>query len=218
MVAAIRGDDYDGRPDSVGVPIPVCRVRIVDGLGADVALGESGEVWINGPNVVAGYWNRPEDTAATFTDGWLHTGDIGRFDGDGFLFIVDRAKDIIIRGGENISSAEIEAAVFEHPDVLEAAAISVPHPTLGEEVGLVVNIRRGSQVTSDDLRAHLEPRLATFKVPIHYWIRTEALPRNPAGKVLERELRDGVLSDEGGAGSRPDSGPQVTDPAAARTV
>ncbi len=195
MVTSIRGEDYQRRPDSVGVPIPVCRLRIVDGLGGDVALGDSGEVWINGPNVVPGYWNRPADTAATFTDGWLHTGDIGRIDGDGFLFIVDRAKDIIIRGGENISSAEVEAAVFEHPDVLEAAAIAVPHRSLGEEVGVVLNIRPGSQLTSDDLRAHLEPRLAAFKVPSHYWIRTEPLPRNPAGKVLKRNLRDSVLND-----------------------
>ena len=151
-----------------------------------------GEVWINGPNVVKGYWRRPEETAATFVDGWVHSGDIGRIDDEGFLSIVDRAKDIIIRGGENVASAEVEAALFEHPAVADAAAIAVPHPVLGEEVGAVVCVRPGTAVTAEELRQHVAQRLAAFKVPAHVYFRTDALPRNPAGKVLKRELREEV--------------------------
>jgi long-chain acyl-CoA synthetase len=190
LVASILGDDYVAHPDSVGVPVPVCQVRIVDECGADVPHGERGEIWINGPNVVPGYWRRPDDTAATFTAGWLHSGDIGRVDDEGFLYIVDRAKYIIIRGGENISSAEVEAAVYEHPEVVEAAAIGVTHPVLGEEVGVVVCVRDAGGLGVDELRDHVAARLAAFKVPTRIWIVTEPLPRNPAGKVLKRELRN----------------------------
>jgi long-chain acyl-CoA synthetase len=192
LVTSNSGADYARRPDRVGVPVPVCRLRIVDDLGIDVALGDPGEVWINGPNVVKGYWHRPEETAETFVDGWVHSGDIGRIDDEGFLSIVDRAKDIIIRGGENVASAEVEAALFEHPAVADAAAIAVPHPVLGEEVGVVVCVRPGTTVTADELREHVAQRLAAFKVPAHIYFRTEALPRNPAGKVLKRELREQV--------------------------
>ena len=139
-----------------------------------------------------GYWRRPEETAETFVDGWVHSGDIGRIDEEGFLSIVDRAKDIIIRGGENVASAEVEAALFEHPAVADAAAIAVPHTVLGEEVGVVVCVRPGTTVTADELREHAAARLAAFKVPAHVYFRTEPLPRNPAGKVLKRELRDQV--------------------------
>jgi long-chain acyl-CoA synthetase len=192
LVTSNSGADYARRPDRVGVPVPVCRLRIVDELGIDVAPGDPGEVWINGPNVVKGYWHRPEETAATFVDGWVHSGDIGRTDDEGFLSIVDRAKDIIIRGGENVASAEVEAALFEHPAVADAAAIAVPHAVLGEEVGAVVYVRPGMTVTADELRDHVAHRLAAFKVPAHVYFRAEALPRNPAGKVLKRELREQV--------------------------
>lgn len=195
LVTSIGGSDYKARPASVGVPIPVCEVRIVDDLGNDVAPGERGEVWIKGPNVVPGYWQRPAETAATFTDGWLHSGDIGRFDEEGYLYIVDRAKDIIIRGGENVSSAEVEAALFEHRDVADAAAIGVPHQVLGEEVGAVVQVRPGATLDSAVLRSHLESRLAAFKIPSHYWFVDEPLPRNPAGKILKRDLRDRFASE-----------------------
>jgi long-chain acyl-CoA synthetase len=192
LVTSNSGADYARRPDRVGVPVPVCRLRIVDDLGIDVAPGEPGEVWINGPNVVKGYWRRPEETAATFVDGWVHSGDIGRIDDEGFLSIVDRAKDIIIRGGENVASAEVEAALFEHPAVADAAAIAVPHEVLGEEVGAVVCVRPGTSVSAEELREHVAQRLAAFKVPAHVYFRTEPLPRNPAGKVLKRELREQV--------------------------
>ena len=170
--------------------MPVCDVQIVDDRGQEVAPGHPGEVWIKGPNVVPGYWRRPEDTASTFTDGWLHTGDIGRIDDEGFVYIVDRAKDIIIRGGENISSLEVEAALYEHPAVAEVAVLPVPHDVLGEEVGAVIHVAPGATVTADDLRTHAGARLAPFKVPTQIWLVTEALPRSPSGKLLKRELRE----------------------------
>jgi acyl-CoA synthetase (AMP-forming)/AMP-acid ligase II len=194
---SIGGPDWDERPGSVGVPVPVCDVRVVDDDGHDVAAGEPGEVWIKGPNVVPGYWRRPDETATTFTEGWLHSGDVGRVDAEGFLYIVDRAKDIVIRGGENISSLEVEAALYEHPAVQEAAVFSVPHETLGEEVGAVVHVASGTTVTAEQLRAHAATVLAPFKVPAHVWLVTEALPRSPSGKLLKRELRQRfALSDD----------------------
>jgi long-chain acyl-CoA synthetase len=189
IVTTISGRDYDEHPDSVGVPIPVCEVRLVDDAGDDAPAGRTGEIWIKGPNVVPGYWERHEETAATFTDGWLHSGDIGRFDDEGFLYIVDRAKDIIIRGGENISSLEVEAALFEHGDVLEAAVFATPHDTLGEEVGAAIRRRPASTVTDDELRAHAASLLAPYKVPSHVWFVDEPFPRSPSGKILKRELQ-----------------------------
>jgi long-chain acyl-CoA synthetase len=188
------GDDYVRKPTSCGPPVPVCDVRVVDAHGEDVPTGEPGELWIKGPNIVKGYWNKPEATAATFSDGWLHTGDVARLDDEGFIFIVDRAKDMVIRGGENVYSAEVEAALFEHPAVADAAVIGVPHEVLGEEVGAVVVLRPGAEATADELRAHVAERIASFKVPAHIWFNADPLPRNPAGKVLKRELRTQVLA------------------------
>lgn len=194
-VASIGGNDFDLRPDSVGVPAPVYDLRFMDPAGHDVQQGTPGEILIQGPGVVPGYWNRPEATAETFTDGWLHTGDIGRVDDDGFLYIVDRAKDIIIRGGENISSSEVEAALLEHPDVLEAAAFAVPHTTLGEEVGVAIRLRDDSVVTDLDLRMHAQSVLAAFKVPSHIWFAAEPFPRSASGKVLKRDVRAHFVDD-----------------------
>ncbi len=187
------GADYLRRPDSVGVPVPVCDVKVVDEFGNEVPQGEVGELWIKGPNVVRGYWGKPEATAQTFSDGWLRTGDVARIDKEGFIFIVDRAKDMIIRGGENVYCSEVEAAIFEHPAVLDAAVIGVPHEVLGEEVGAVVQLKPGQRATAEDVQAHVRGRLAAFKVPAHIWFRSEDLPRNAAGKLLKRELRHQVL-------------------------
>jgi long-chain acyl-CoA synthetase len=143
--------------------------------------------------VVRGYWHRPEETAKTFSRGWLHTGDVARLDEDNFIFIVDRAKDMIIRGGENVYSVQVEAALFEHPAVADCAVIGVPEPTLGEEVGAVIVLRPGHKVAADELSAHVRGRLAGFMVPTHIWFREEPLPRNPAGKVLKRELREELV-------------------------
>ncbi len=195
------GDDYVGKPDSVGPPVPVCDVVVVpDGFAgeeptADLPRGPEviGELWIKGPNVVRGYWNKPESSAATFTKGWLHSGDVARIDEDGFVYIVDRAKDMVIRGGENVYCVEVESALFEHPAVADCAVIGVPHEVLGEEVGAAVVLRRGSKVTAEELARHVRERIAAFKVPTHIWFVSEALPRNPQGKVLKRELRDALV-------------------------
>lgn len=190
------GADYVTHPDSVGVPVPVCDVKAVDAEERDLPVGDVGELWISGPNVVKGYFNKPEATAETFTDGWLHSGDLGRVDDDGFVYIVDRAKDLVIRGGENISSVEVESALYDHPAVTDAAVVGLPHPTLGEEVGAIVHTAPGTTVSEEELRRHVATQLASFKVPVRIWFREEPLPRNPAGKILKRSLRDEIVGGE----------------------
>ena len=189
LTCSIGGADYVERPSSVGVPVPIVDVRLVDEQGGDVPVGEVGEIWIGGATVVPGYWRRPEATAETFGGGWLRSGDLGRYDEEGYLYIVDRAKDMIIRGGENISSLEVEAALYQHPAVNEAAAFPIPHPTLGEEVGAVVHLKDGSQATVDELRQHAIEVLAPFKVPAHIWLHDEPFPRGATGKIQKRELK-----------------------------
>jgi long-chain acyl-CoA synthetase len=197
VTAMNSGPDYVAKPDSVGPAVPVCDVAIVpeDYTGAEPAADRpmgpevTGELWVRGPQVVRGYWRRPQETALVFTDGWLHTGDIARIDDEGFLYIVDRAKDVIIRGGENIFSAEVESALFEHPAVADCAVIGLPHPVLGEEVGAVIVLRPGAKVEADELARHVRARLARYNVPVRFWFRSDPLPRNPAGKVLKRALR-----------------------------
>jgi long-chain acyl-CoA synthetase len=197
------GADYVRKPDSVGPPVPVCDIAIVpegfDGASPKpemlTATDVVGELWIKGSNVVRGYWEKPEETATTFTDGWLHSGDVGRVDDEGFVYIVDRAKDMVIRGGENVYSVKVEATLFEHPAVADVAVIGVPHPVLGEEVGAAVVLRPGTSVTADELALFVRERMAAFNAPTHVWFRSEPLPRNPQGKVLKRELRDALLED-----------------------
>jgi long-chain acyl-CoA synthetase len=192
VATAHGGDDYFAHPGSVGRAAPTVELRVVDERGRDVPAGERGEIWIKGPTVMAhGYWHRPDANAAAFTDGWFHTGDIGYLDADGFLYLVDRAKDMIIRGGENVYCVEIENVLFDHPDVVDAAVVGVAHKTLGEEVKAVVQLRPGSTTTADDLRNWCRERLANFKVPEYVELRDEPLPRNPAGKVLKNLLRGG---------------------------
>ncbi len=202
MTTMNSGDDYVRKPDSVGPPAPVCDVAVVPEdwagdeppeLSADP--DRIGELWIKGPNVVRGYWNRPEETAKAFSAGWLHSGDVARIDEEGFVHIVDRAKDMIIRGGENVYCVEIEGVLHEHPAVADCAIIGVPHPVLSEEVGAVVVLRPGHDVGGDELARFVGERLAAFNVPNHFWFRAEPLPRNPAGKVLKRELRQELLGD-----------------------
>jgi acyl-CoA synthetase (AMP-forming)/AMP-acid ligase II len=187
------GDDYVRKPDSVGVPVPVCDVQVVDPDGAPLPTGDVGELWIRGPNVVRGYWNKPEATAAAITDGWLHSGDIARLDEEGFVYIVDRAKDMIIRGGENVYCVEVEAALFEHPAVTDAAVIGIPHDVLGEEVGAVVHLAPGTDATEEELRAFVAERIAAFKVPVRVWFLPEPLPRNANGKILKRDLKEQLV-------------------------
>jgi long-chain acyl-CoA synthetase len=144
---------------------------------------------MKGPNLISGYWNKPEATAETIVEGWLCSGDLGRIDEDGFLYIEDRAKDMVLRAGENVYSAEVETAIYEHPGVYEAAVFGVPHERLGEEVACVVHPKAGAGLTADDLREFLTDKLAAFKIPSKIWLTDERLPRNPAGKVLKRDLR-----------------------------
>jgi long-chain acyl-CoA synthetase len=193
VVSNNAGEDYVERPDSAGVALPICEAKVVDPAGRELGPGELGELWLRGPNLISGYWNRPEETSKSFTDGWFHTGDVGKVDSEGFIYIVDRIKDMIIRGGENVYCTEVEAALAEHPGIKAAAVIGLPHPALGEEVGAVVQVDPARPVDAAELDAFLRQRLAAFKVPSRVWFRQEPLPMSPAGKVLKRELREQVL-------------------------
>ena len=188
-VIANSGAMYFDKKDSVGLPMPGTDVRIVDEEGNDVAPGGIGEVWVRGPNNVRGYWNKPKETAEAFTNGWFHTGDAGRIDEDGFVYVVDRIKDMVLRGGENVYCAEVEAAIFEHPAIADVAVFGIPHARLGEEVATAVILKPGMAMTADDLQSYLGKKLATFKVPSAVFIRSDELPRNATGKVLKKELR-----------------------------
>jgi long-chain acyl-CoA synthetase len=195
VATAIGGDDYVAHPGSAGRAVPTVELRIVGADGNDVPPGETGEVWIKGPTVSShGYWNRPDANAESFTDGWFHTGDLGRFDAEGYLYIVDRAKDMVIRGGENIYSVEIENVLYEHADVIDAAVVGVPHKTLGEEVRAVVQLKPGSTTSAADLQRFCAEHLAAYKVPAQVELVDQPLPRNPAGKILKQALRGTTTS------------------------
>jgi long-chain acyl-CoA synthetase len=190
MATYHSAEDYAGRPDSVGPAVPVGELRIMSREGdRELPAGEVGELWFRGPQVVRSYWNKPEADAETFIDGWVRTGDLARVDDEGFLFIVDRAKDMVIRGGENIYCVEVENALHEHPAVMDAAVVGVAHRTLGEEPAAVVTLRPGATATEADLRAHLGARLAAYKVPVQVRLSAEPLPRNANGKILKTELK-----------------------------
>jgi long-chain acyl-CoA synthetase len=189
VATAIGGQEFLDRPDSVGRAMPVVELRIVTADGTDAPAGQLGEVWIKGPIIMPGYWNKPEATAESVTDGWLHTGDIGYIDDEGYLFITDRAKDMIIRGGENVYCVEIENRLAEHPAIAEAAVIGVPHQSLGEEVKAVVRVEPGQTITEAEVRSWVAETLANFKVPTYVDIVTDKLPRNASGKLLKNVLR-----------------------------
>jgi long-chain acyl-CoA synthetase len=172
------------RPDSVGRPVATVQIKVL------APEGEAGEILIKGPTIMPGYWNKPEETAKTVDeDGWLHTGDIGTIDAEGYLTITDRAKDMIIRGGENIYCVEIENRLVEHPAIADAAVIGVPHPTLGEEVKAVVQVEPGESITEDEVRTWVAETLAPFKVPTYVELQDDKLPRNASGKLLKNVLR-----------------------------
>ena len=184
------GDLFLSRPESCGPLVPTLEGKIVNEAGESLPVGEAGELLVKGAPVIKGYLNRPEATAETIVDGWLHTGDIGYFDEDGFLYLVDRAKDMILRGGENIYCAEVEGALYTHPAVLETVAFAVPDDRLGEEVGVAVHLKPDAMMDAAGLREHMGTRLAAFKVPKYVWFLAEPLPRNANGKFLKRELRE----------------------------
>jgi long-chain acyl-CoA synthetase len=175
-------------PESVGFPLERTELRIVRDDGTDAAPGEPGEIVLRAETMMEGYLDRPEETARVLVDGWLHTGDVGKRDEDGFVYIVDRKKDMIIRGGFNVYPAEVEAVLLQHPAVLEAAVVGVPHPVLGEDIAAVVALRPGSTTTVAELEALCAERLGDFKRPRHYRL-LDQLPRSTMGKVLRRELR-----------------------------
>jgi long-chain acyl-CoA synthetase len=189
VATVINGRDAVERPHSVGRPVPVVDLRIVDPSGNDLPTGGTGEVLIKGPIVMPGYWNRPDATAEILEDGWLHTGDIGHVDDDGFLYITDRAKDMIIRGGENVYCVEIEQRLVQHAEIADAAVVGVPHPELGEEVKAVVQLADGSTLTADEVKAWVAETLANFKVPAYVDFTHDKLPRNASGKLLKNVLR-----------------------------
>ncbi|GAC1479899.1 MAG: class I adenylate-forming enzyme family protein [Acidimicrobiales bacterium] len=187
------GPDYLSHPTSTGRATPILDIEVRDADDRPVPVGTRGEIWFKGPHLIRGYWGHPEDTAATIVDGWLRTGDIGRIDEDGFVYVEDRAKDMVLRGGENVYSAEVEAAIYEHPGVYEAAVFGIPHERLGEEVAAVIYARPGSELTEQGVRDHVAQRLAAFKVPTRITIVEGQLPRNAAGKILKRDLRDQMI-------------------------
>jgi long-chain acyl-CoA synthetase len=192
------GDDFVRKPTSTGRGTPVLQIEVRDPEGRALPTGEVGEIWFRGPHLIRGYWGKPEATAETIVDGWLRTGDLGRLDEEGFVYVQDRLKDVILRGGENVYSAEVEAALYEHPAVHEAAVFGVPHERLGEEVAAAVVPKPGEAPTVDNLREFVAGRLAAFKVPSRWVLADVALPRNAAGKILKRDLRDQLAADIAG--------------------
>jgi long-chain acyl-CoA synthetase len=188
------GDDYLRKPTSAGRPVPTMQLRVTDEQGKVLAPGEVGELWFRGPMLIRGYWNKPEATAETLQDGWLRTGDLGTIDEEGFVYVQDRAKDMVLRAGENVYCAEVEAAIYEHSAVYEAAVYGLPHERLGEEVAVSVVVRGGAQLDEHGLRQHLSARIAAFKIPSYVDFRSEQLPRGATGKILKRQIRDEVAA------------------------
>jgi long-chain acyl-CoA synthetase len=182
-------EDYVARPESSGPALPVCDMKVVDAAGAALPVGEIGELLVRGPNVVRGYWRKPEANAATFVDGWLKTGDLARLDDDGFVYIVDRKKDMLIRGGENIYCIEVEDALYRHPAIMDAAVIGLPHRILGEEPAAVVTLKPDRAATEQEIRDFVATKIAAFKVPVRVVILHESLPRNANGKIMKTKLR-----------------------------
>jgi long-chain acyl-CoA synthetase len=187
-VASFNHPGRDRKPGSIGTPIEGVQMKLVDLHRRDSLAGEPGEIAIRGHNVMKGYWNRPEATSeAIDADGWFYSGDIARVDEEGFFFIVDRKKELIIRGGYNVYPREIEEVLYEHPAVREAAVIGIPHADLGEEIGAAVALKSGQQVTEAELRDHVKTNVAAYKYPRHVWLVDE-LPKGPTGKILKRQI------------------------------
>ncbi|WP_426166131.1 class I adenylate-forming enzyme family protein [Sandarakinorhabdus sp. DWP1-3-1] len=190
IITSVSADFFVDKPDSAGPAMPTFEAKCVDDDGNAVPPGAVGELWVKGSSVIKGYINRPEATAASITDGWLHTGDIARIDEDGFIFIVDRKKDMVLRGGENVYCAEVEAIVYRHAAVAECCVFGVPDERLGEDVAIAIVLKPGTTLAETELQDHCAALIARHKVPRHVWFLDEPLPRNASGKFLKRELRD----------------------------
>ncbi|MET9936019.1 AMP-binding protein, partial [Streptomyces sp. NPDC006324] len=186
-LACVNRIDRPRVPGTIGVPVDGVEMRVVDRDGKEVPDGEAGEIVIRGHNVMKGYWRRPEATAEAVRDGWLHTGDLGTRDARGDFRVVDRLKDVVIRGGFNVYPREVEEVLHLHPDVAEAAVLGVPHPVHGQEVAAAVVLRPGRYASPAELRAHVRERVAPYKYPRRIWL-ADSLPKGPTGKVLKRAI------------------------------
>ncbi len=190
-VASFNHPDRERKPGSIGTPIRDVQMAIFDSDDRELAPGEVGEIVIRGPNVMKGYWRRPDATAEAMRGGWFHSGDLAKMDEDGYFFIVDRKKDMIIRGGYNVYPREVEEVLYEHPAVAEAAVVGIADAMLGEEVGAAVALKAGAEATPDELQAFVKERVAAYKYPRHVWLVPE-LPKGPTGKILKREIESPV--------------------------
>jgi len=200
IITSVAGDFFVAKPDSAGPWMPTFEVKVVDDEGRELPQGSVGELWVKGAPVIKGYLNRPDATAETITeDGWLHTGDVARIDEDGFIFIVDRKKYLVIRGGENISCTEVEACVYRLPGVTECCVFGVPDARLGEEIGVAIHMKPGTEATSETVIAHCTEHMSKHKVPRYVWFMDDPLPRNASGKFLRRTLRDELGKQTAGA-------------------
>ena len=184
------GKEFLDHPTSTGSPVPIMQLRVTDSSGKVLTAGEKGELWFNGPTIITEYWNRPEATKEAIVDGWLRSGDIGHMDEHGRVFVSDRVKDMVLRGGENIYCAEVEASIYELPEVYECSVYGVPDKRLGEKVACHIMIRPGSDLTDEQVRASLTGKIANFKIPEVITIVSDPLPRNASGKILKRQLRE----------------------------
>lgn len=195
IITAVAADFFVDKPESCGRAMPTFEVKVVDDEGRTLPPGQVGELWVKGTPVIKGYINRPDATAESIDKGWLRTGDVARIDEDEFIFIVDRKKDMVLRGGENVYCAEVEATIFRHPAVAETCVFGVPDARLGEEVGAAVVLRPGESLSAQDLRAHCAAIAAKHKIPRYIWFLEDPIPRNASGKFLKRQLRETLAVD-----------------------
>jgi long-chain acyl-CoA synthetase len=193
IVTANSAALFLAKPSSCGPVMPTFDAKLVDDAGAEVPKGEPGQLCVRGPAVVKGYLNKPEATADSIRDGWFNTGDVARIDDDGFVYIVDRVKDMVLRGGENVYCSEVEVAIYANDEIAEAAVFGIPDERLGEEVAAAVVLRPGSMLTGEDVRAFLSGKIANYKIPVKVWVLDQPIPRNANGKFVKRELRDMLL-------------------------
>lgn len=195
-IACFNRPGYQRRPGTIGLPVRGCELRIVDDAGEQVSDGVPGEIAIRGENVMKGYWNRPEATAEAIPDGWFRSGDIATCDSDGYYTIVDRKKDLIIRGGYNVYPREVEEVLYEHPAVAEAAVVGIKHAHFGEEIGAAVALKHGSHAEAEELKSFVRDRVAPYKYPRELWF-VDALPKGATGKILRREVEPPAQAERG---------------------
>jgi long-chain acyl-CoA synthetase len=196
-VASFNHPDRERKIGSIGTPVKGVEMRVVDEDGGDVEHGEVGEIVIKGPNVMKGYWRKDDETQKAIKDGWFHTGDMAKVDEEGYFFIVDRKKEMILRGGYNVYPREIEEVLYEHPAIAEVAVVGVPDDKMGEEVGAAIVLKKGEDASADDIKSYVKEQVASYKYPRKIWFVDE-LPKGPTGKILKREVE---VPDEVTAGS-----------------